>query len=250
MSSEKEDIHLPGDQTLMTTAPVTTVPTPVTTVPTMTLASLGYCPLNLGVVGSYISRTHRKTRGGYQWSMIDSSTQESWSLTPKPIWESWYKYEQLHKMGTCLQRVESAGRLIQAVEETVMGIPAIVMQVVQAELRLQQPWDQLARPPPWLPQDQQVPIPGLDLGPGEPTPVLRPPEIIPKRLVDAKFNGTPEKLACIILAFFEVQVEKFLQAWGHLFPSKERMVDYITAQLQGRAADWYVSLHQVRGPEL
>ncbi|KAL8211674.1 UNVERIFIED_CONTAM: hypothetical protein K2H54_009070 [Gekko kuhli] len=76
-------------------------------------------------------------------------------------------------------------------------------------------------------------------------PVPGPLEIIPKGLLDARFDGTPKKLA-----FFVVQVEKFLNAWGHLFLSKTRMVDYFTAQLWGGVADWYVSLHQVRGPKL
>ncbi|KAL8199285.1 UNVERIFIED_CONTAM: hypothetical protein K2H54_039248 [Gekko kuhli] len=169
MSGEKEDISLPGDQTPVTTALVTTMSTtmgpPVTLVPTTTPALLGYCPLNLGVVGSHISGTRQKTGGGYQWSMINSNTQELWSLTLKPTRESWYEYEPLHKMGTRQRRIEEEAG-----------------------------WDeQLTRLE--------------DLGPGKPAPVLGPPEIIPKGLLDAKFDGTRKKLA-----FFVVQVEKFLQA--------------------------------------
>ncbi|KAL8207687.1 UNVERIFIED_CONTAM: hypothetical protein K2H54_060669 [Gekko kuhli] len=90
-----------------------------------------------------------------------------------------------------------------------------------------------------------VPTPGSGLGPGDLAPAPRPPEIVPKGLLDAKFDGTPEKFA-----FFVVQVEKFLQAWGHLFLTEARRVGYIAAQLHGGAADRYVNLHRVRGPKL
>ncbi|KAL8221655.1 UNVERIFIED_CONTAM: hypothetical protein K2H54_073591 [Gekko kuhli] len=161
MSSEEEDIRLPGDQTPVTTVPTTMGP-PVPMVPTMTPALPEYHPLNLGAVGSHVSRTQWKTGGGYQWSMIDSNTQESWL--------------PFHEMGTC----------------------------------------------PWCIEEE------ADRGPGELAPAMGLPKIIPKELLDAKFNGTPKKLA-----LFMVQVEKFLQAWGRLFPSKARMVDYIAAQLRG-----------------
>ncbi|KAL8194200.1 UNVERIFIED_CONTAM: hypothetical protein K2H54_004269 [Gekko kuhli] len=115
MSGEEEDIRLPDDQTLVATVLVTTVPiiteAPVTMAPTMLPALPEYRPLDLGGIKSHISGTRWKTGGGYQWSMIDSNTQESWLLTLKPAWESRYK-------------------LIQTVEETVIGILAIVSQVV------------------------------------------------------------------------------------------------------------------------
>ncbi|KAL8190172.1 UNVERIFIED_CONTAM: hypothetical protein K2H54_042493 [Gekko kuhli] len=79
----------------------------------------------------------------------------------------------------CLEGLQD--RLIQTVEETVMGIPAIMVQQVL------------------------IPAPRLGPGPGEPAPVPGPPEIILKGLLDARFDGTPKKLA-----FFIVQVEKFL----------------------------------------
>ncbi|KAL8220402.1 UNVERIFIED_CONTAM: hypothetical protein K2H54_045236 [Gekko kuhli] len=70
-------------------------------------------------------------------------------------------------------------------------------------------------------------------------------EVLLKGLLNAKFDGTPEKLA-----FFVVPVEKFVQMWDHLFPTEARQVDYIVAQLRGGTADWYVSLHHARGPKL
>ncbi|KAL8181929.1 UNVERIFIED_CONTAM: hypothetical protein K2H54_034894 [Gekko kuhli] len=65
------------------------------------------------------------------------------------------------------------------------------------------------------------------------------------KLLDATFDGMPEKLA-----FFMVPVEKFVMYWSHLFLTEECRMDYIALKLQDGVADWYISLHNMQGPEL
>ncbi|KAL8206977.1 UNVERIFIED_CONTAM: hypothetical protein K2H54_038265 [Gekko kuhli] len=84
-------------------------------------------------------------------------------------------------------------------------------------------------------QDQQVLVLALVPAPVGPALAPRMPEVLPKGMLDAKFDGAPKKLA-----FFMVQVETFIQTWGHLFPTEARRVDYVVAQLRGGTANWYV----------
>ncbi|KAL8176411.1 UNVERIFIED_CONTAM: hypothetical protein K2H54_033616 [Gekko kuhli] len=106
MSGAEEDIHLSGDKTPVTivlvTTILTTIVTPVTTAPTTLPTLLGYQLLDLGGLKSQITGTYQKTGRTYKWSMIDSNTQELWSLTPEPARESQYKYKPLHETGTHL----------------------------------------------------------------------------------------------------------------------------------------------------
>ncbi|KAL8187835.1 UNVERIFIED_CONTAM: hypothetical protein K2H54_056504 [Gekko kuhli] len=248
MRGAEEDI--PGDYTPVTTVPVTIVPTttvtPVTTVTPTTLPALpGYQLLDLGGLRSHIMGTCQKMGGTYKWSVIDSNIQESWSLTPEPARESWYEYEVLHKTGTHPQHTEEDGEATHLPGRSArptdpngggdgVGNPVHCDESGASGATPTATPRTALPPPPSASQDQQVLIPAPDLGPA-PAPGL--PRIILKKLLHARFDGTPKKLA-------------FLNAWGHLFPSEARMVDYIAAQLQGGVADWYVSLHQVRDPEL
>ncbi|KAL8180783.1 UNVERIFIED_CONTAM: hypothetical protein K2H54_033848 [Gekko kuhli] len=73
-------------------------------------------------------------------------------------------------------------------------------------------------------------------GPGLPTtPPGGPPEFFHwlTELLDATFDGAPEKLA-----FFVVRVQKFVMNWGHLFQNDEQQVDYVASRLCYGAADW------------
>ncbi|KAL8185410.1 UNVERIFIED_CONTAM: hypothetical protein K2H54_050034 [Gekko kuhli] len=223
MSGEEEDLRsldepvIPVTTTLMTTTPVTMIPVttvpvttmmPVTTLHTMTLSLPVYHPLSLGLQGEEVGDQGQcqDASGVFEWPTFNTSTQESWLLTPAPARESRYKYKLPQETGAhpkCredkmgweehLAHMESAQDwLIQLMDEALMGIPGM---------------------------EQQVPIlvPALGLPPREPAPAPRLPEILPKGLFNAKFDGTPEKLA-----FFMVQVEKFIQTWGHPFPTKAR----------------------------
>ncbi|KAL8221183.1 UNVERIFIED_CONTAM: hypothetical protein K2H54_060719 [Gekko kuhli] len=91
-----------------------------------------------------------KTGTAFDWSVQDTTTHETWSLTLGLWRESRYEYEPVHKMGTrlrcgedemgwedhltCLEGLQDW--LVQAVEEAVLEIPAMVMLVVQAEMQL------------------------------------------------------------------------------------------------------------------
>ncbi|KAL8186194.1 UNVERIFIED_CONTAM: hypothetical protein K2H54_066007 [Gekko kuhli] len=93
-----------------------------------------YQPLNLQVT------TCQKTGAAFDWLMQDTTTHEAWLLTPGPQRESWYKYEPVRETGThprhreeemgcedCLTHLEGLqDRLVQAVEEAVLEVPAMV----------------------------------------------------------------------------------------------------------------------------
>ncbi|KAL8173702.1 UNVERIFIED_CONTAM: hypothetical protein K2H54_017506 [Gekko kuhli] len=204
MSAEEEEVRLPGDQTPGTTVLVTTIPTtmvaPVTIAPTTLPALLGYYLPDLGGLRSHIMGARRKTRGAYQWSMVDSNTQELWSLTPKMARKSWYEYELLHEAGIHPWRIEEEGnweerlaclkglqdRLIQTIEETLLGILAIMAQT--------------SKYPP------RPPAQGAGTAPG-------PPKIIPKGLLNARFDGTPEKLMFLMVQQGKRTVQEYTEAF-------------------------------------
>ncbi|KAL8220471.1 UNVERIFIED_CONTAM: hypothetical protein K2H54_047113 [Gekko kuhli] len=147
MNGDEEDTHVPDETVPVTTAPVTTAPTTTTISTTMVPV---YQPLNLQVTA------RQKTGAAFDWLMQDTTTHETWLLTPGSRRKSWYEYEPVREMGTrprCgegkmgwedhLTRLERLQDwLAQAVEEAVLEISAMLARVVQAKLQLRQPQDQ------------------------------------------------------------------------------------------------------------
>ncbi|KAL8221379.1 UNVERIFIED_CONTAM: hypothetical protein K2H54_066746 [Gekko kuhli] len=109
---------------------------------------------------------------------------------------------------------------VAMLQEALMDIPRLVAQVIQEEMVASScsgptGTGATTSTPPGLPDDQALQLP-------PPVPPMLGQEHRPTELLDATFDGTPEKLA-----FFVVQVEKFIMYWGHLFLTEECRVDYI-----------------------
>ncbi|KAL8172705.1 UNVERIFIED_CONTAM: hypothetical protein K2H54_009947 [Gekko kuhli] len=158
--------------------------------------------------------------------------------------------DRLEQMQQVLLAKQDALR--QELREALMGLPQLVTTMVQYEMGLRQ---LVLAGPPIVPGQQPVVLPAAPpAGPpmGLPAllalalgPALAPALKCPKELLDATYDGDLEKLA-----FFTLQVRKFLRDWGHLFLTDEHHVDYIGGKLREQAADWYVALNNVQSPEL
>lgn len=59
------------------------------------------------------------------------------------------------------------------------------------------------------------------------------------------FNGNSGEIAS-----FQVSVEHFLNHWGYQFPDEAEVIEYISAQLDGAASQWYINLYRSGEPEL
>ncbi|XP_054857093.1 formin-1-like [Eublepharis macularius] len=63
--------------------------------------------------------------------------------------------------------------------------------------------------------------------------------------LEATFDGDTHKLG-----FFVVQALQVFNRWGYLFLDEESRVTHLASRLEGRAAEWYVTLYYSGAPEL
>ncbi|KAL8203588.1 UNVERIFIED_CONTAM: hypothetical protein K2H54_057569 [Gekko kuhli] len=90
--------------TTLVSTPVTTMPVSttvqVTMVPTMSLTLPVLIPLSLGLgAEGGIFRQSQEQSQGYEWSMVDTTTQDAMDGTPGPTRVSCYEYQPPHETG-------------------------------------------------------------------------------------------------------------------------------------------------------